>query len=181
MRQLRYAFVLLGLFAFIGTAQAQGEDRAGWSFNLGVGGAIVRDEDDTETFRGNSFAWKTGIEWRLKNSIALGFTVFDLGTASDVVGGVDTDVRVDGIDMHARFIFRPGETTEFYGLFGGAIYDANVSTGGSTFFGDGAFLIGGGMDYFTSERTSIRFELRYLEGEREESGGFATIGFNFRF
>ncbi len=181
MKNPGYVLAALALILVLDTAEAQENDRSGWALNVGIGSAIVRDEDDTETFRGNAFAWKTGIEYRMQNSIALGFTVFDLGTASDTVGGVDTDVRVDGIDVHARFIFRPGESTEFYGLFGGAIYDANVSTGGSSFFGDGAFLVGGGVDFFTSDRSAVRFELRYLEGDRNESGGYATIGFNFSF
>ncbi len=181
MKLVRYVLAPLALILFAGAAHAQESDRSGWALNIGLGGGIVRDEDDTETFRGSAFAWKTGIEYRMQNSIALGFTVFDLGTAEDTVGGVETEVRVDGIDFHARFVFGSGGQTEFYGLLGGAIYDANVSTGGSSIFGDGAILIGGGVDFFTGERSSIRFEARYLEGDRNESGGYATLGFNFRF
>lgn len=182
MQQCRYAFALLALVVFMGTAESQESDRSGWAVNAGIGGGIVRDEDGSETFRGGAFAWKTGIEFRTRGAIAIGFTVFDLGTAEDTVGGVDTEIRVDGIDLHARFIFAPGETTEFYGLIGGAVYDADVSTGGGfSLFGDGAIVIGGGVDIFTGERSSIRAEARYLEGDRNESGGYATIGFNFRF
>ena len=182
MKHVRYVFVPLALILFLSTAEAQESDRSGWAFNAGIGGAIVRDEDGSETFRGNSFAYKAGIEYRMQNSFAIGFNYFDLGKANDTVGGVDTDISVDGIDFHLRFIFTEGQKTEFYALVGSAIYDADVSTGGSfSLFGEGAWEIGGGVDFHTSERTAIRFEARFLNGERDESGGFATIGFNFRF
>lgn len=182
MQQLRYMFFTLVLILVAGTAQSQESDRSGWAINAGIGSAIVRDEDGTETFRGSAFAWKTGVEYRTRGSIAIGFTVFDLGTAEDTVSNVETEIRVDGIDLHGRFIFNAGSQTEFYALLGGAIYDADVSTGGGfSLFGDGAIVLGGGVDFLTGERSSIRLEARYLEGDREESGGYATIGFNFRF
>ncbi|MDJ0910188.1 MAG: porin family protein [Woeseiaceae bacterium] len=182
MKQFRYVFAALALFLFVATAQAQEADRSGWAINAGIGGAIVRDEDGSETFRGSSFAYNTGIEYRMRNSLAIGFSYYDFGTANDTVGGVDTDISVDGIDFTLRFVFRPGGTVEPYALIGTAIYDADVSTGGGfSLFGDGAWEIGGGIDYHTSERTAIRFQARYLNGDRDESGGFATIGFNFRF
>ncbi len=182
MKHARYVFVPLALMLLSGTANAQEVDRSGWAFSAGIGGAIVRDEDGSETFRGNSFAYKSGIEYRLGNSVAIGFNYFDLGKANDTVGGVDTDISVDGVDFHLRFVLTPEQKTEFYALVGSAIYDADVSTGGSfSLFGDGAWEIGAGIDYFISERTAIRFEGRFLNGERDESGGFATVGFNFRF
>ena len=182
MQHVRYAFVPLVLVLLIGTAEAQEADRSGWAFNAGIGGAIVRDEDGTETFRGNSFAYNAGIEYRMRNSIAIGFSYFDLGTANDTVGGVDTDINVDGVDFHLRFILAPGGKTEFYALVGSAVYDADVSTGVSfNLFGDGAWELGGGMDYHMSERTAVRFQARFLNGERDESGGFATVGLSFRF
>ena len=182
MKHVRYVFVPLALILFVSTAQAQEDDRAGWAINTGIGGAIVRDEDGSETFRGNSFAYNVGIEYRTRSNIAVGFSYFDLGTASDTIGGVDTDISVDGVDFHLRFIFLPGQKTEFYGLIGSAVYDADVSTGGSfSLFGEGAWEIGGGVDFHTSERAAIRFQARFLNGERDESGGFATIGFNWRF
>ena len=186
MKHVRYVFVplalILALTLFSGAAEAQEDDRSGWAFNAGIGGAIVRDEDGSETFRGSSFAYNAGIEYRMRNNIAIGFSYYDFGTANDTVGGVDTDITVDGIDFNLRFIFAPGQKTEYFALVGTAIYDADVSTGGSfSLFGDGAWELGGGMDYHTSERSAIRLQLRYLNGDRDESGGFATIGFNFRF
>ena len=182
MKLARYAFVPLALILITSAAEAQENDRSGWAINAGIGGAIVRDEDGAETFRGSSFAYNTGIEYRMKNSIAIGFSYFDLGKANDTVSGVDTDITVDGVDFHLRFILAPGAKTEYYALIGSAVYDADVSTGGSfSLFGDGAWEIGGGMDYHVSEQTAIRFQARFLNGERDESGGFATIGFNFRF
>lgn len=186
MKHVRYVFVplalVLSMTLFTSTAQAQEVDRSGWAINAGIGSAIVRDEDGTETFRGNSFAYNTGIEYRMKNSFAIGFSYFDLGTANDTIGGVDTDISVDGVEFNLRFIFSPGQKSEFYALLGSAVYDADVSTGGSfNFFGEGAWEIGAGMDYHVNEQTAIRFQARFLNGDRDESGGFATIGFNFRF
>ncbi len=182
MKHVRYVFVPLALILFMSTAQAQGEDRAGWAINTGIGGAIIRDEDGSVTFRGNSFAYNVGVEYRTRSAIAIGFSYFDLGTANDTIGGVDTDISVDGVDFHVRFIFAPGGKTEWYALVGSAVYDADVSTGGSfALFGEGAWEIGGGVDFHTSERAAIRFQARFLNGERDESGGFATLGFNWRF
>ena len=181
MKQFLHVFATLALLSLAGTAQAQEADRSGWAINAGIGGAIIRDEDGSETFRGSSFAYNTGIEYRWRNSIAIGFSYYDFGTANDTIGGVDTDISVDGIDFNLRFVFGPGGKLEPYALIGTAIYDADVSTGGGSIFGDSAWEIGGGLDYHTSERTAIRFQARFLNGERDESGGFATIGFNFRF
>ncbi len=182
MQHVRYVLAPLALILLMGVAEAQQTDRSGWAFNAGIGGGIIRDEDGSETFRGNSFAYKAGIEYRFRNSVAIGFNYFDLGKASDTVSGVDTDISVDGVDFHLRFVFTPGKTTEYYALVGSAVYDADISTANTfSLFGDGAWEIGGGIDFHTSEQAAIRFEARFLNGDRDESGGFATLGFNFRF
>lgn len=182
MKHVRYMFVPLALILCMGAAQAQESDRSGLALNAGIGGSIIRDEDGTETFRGSAFAYNIGIEYRMRNNIAFGFSVFDLGTADDTIGGVDTEIEVRGIDINARFVLGGGGATEFYALIGGAVYDADVSTGGSfSLFGEGAWQIGVGADFYTSERAAIRAQVRFLNGPRDESGGLATIGFNFRF
>ena len=181
MKHVRYVFVPLALILCIGEAQAQESDRSGWAFHAGIGASTIRDEDGSETFRGGAFAYKYGIEYRIRNNIALGFSLFDLGTADDTIGGVDTEIGVQGFDFNARFIFGGGGSTEFFALIGHGVYDADVSTGGA-FSGDyDAWEIGAGVDFHTSERVAIRAELRFLNGPEEESGGLGIVGFNFRF
>ncbi len=181
MKHLCYVLVPLALILFISEAQGQETDRSGWAFHAGIGGSIISDEDGSETFRGGAFAYNFGIEYRMRNNFALGFSLFDLGTAEDTIGGVDTEIGVQGFDFNARFIFGSGGSTEFYALIGSGVYDADVSTGGA-FSGDyDAWEIGAGVDFYTSERAAIRAELRFLNGPDEESGGLVKVGFNFRF
>lgn len=174
------------LFAFYcsqpALADAHGNDRSGWAFNAGIGASIIRDEDGTETFRGTAFAYDFGFEYRTTGPIAFGMTIFDMGTATDTVSGVSTDIKVRGFDLYGRYIFtKPGDV-EVYGLLGAAIYDADVSTGGGfSLFGEGAWEVGGGIDFVTSENVSVRIEARFLNGERDESGGLMTVGLNYRF
>lgn len=159
---------------------ANAGDRTGWAMSGGVGPTYLRDKDGDETFKGNDWGFILGVEYRFIPSFALGINIFNLGTANDTFGGVDTEIQVDGIDIAARIILPVSEKAELFGLIGRASYYADVDPGFSN-FGEDAWEFGAGIDIDTSEDFSIRIEGRYFDGPRDESGGLATIGFSYRF
>ncbi len=173
------ALLLLSLSAVEAEAQ---QNVSGVSVNGGIGTSIIRDEDGTETFRGNAFAYSFGVEFRFNERFALGLNLFDLGSANDTFFGEDTDIDVNGGGLRGRIIWPVTDKTEFYGILGGNIYSAQLSPGGSfNPFGSGAWEAGIGADIATSNNLSIRFEGRFLNGDRDESAGLFTVGLSYRF
>lgn len=167
---------------FLMTTQAFSEDRTGVVVSAGIGSSVIHDKDGTETFRGTDFAYSFAAEYRFNKNISIGMTVFNLGTASDTIGGTPTEIEVDGFDFFGRYIFPLGASVEGYGLVGAAVYQADARPGGfSGLFGEDAWEIGGGLDFFLNENTAIRFEGRFLNGPRDESGGLFTLGLSYGF
>ena len=161
---------------------AQIGDRTGFAMNAGIGQSIIRDKDGNDEFDANAFAYIVGVEYRFVPKFALGVNVFSLGTGEDFFDGVDTEIDVGGVDIVGRLILPLADSVELYGLFGGAVYTADLEPGGiSGLFGEEAVALGAGLDFDTSESFSLRIEGRYYDGTREESGGLFTAGFSFRF
>lgn len=157
-------------------------DRRGFAINGGIGASVIRDEDGTETFRGNAFGFNLGFEYRFTQNFALGLGTFNLGEASDTIDSIDTNIDVRGIDILARFYIPMSEKVELFALVGGANYYVDLEPGGTNgLFGDDAWELGGGVDFITDEDFSIRFEGRFFNGTRDESAGLVTVGFSYRF
>ena len=178
MDRLIYFFACVALLL---AAPASAADKDGFAFHIGVGGSSIRDEDDTDTFSGSDFAYSLGFEYRFKGRFGLGINIVDFGQPDDELNGVPTEIDVEAIDLLARFYFPISDTSEFYVLLGAASYFADLNPGGSNGFGDDAFEIGGGFDIDTSEHFSLRFEGRYFNGVRDESGATLTAGFVYWF
>ena len=161
---------------------AQIGDRTGFAMNAGIGQSVIRDTDGTDEFDANAFAYILGVEYRFVPKFAVGINVFSLGTGEDFFDGVDTEIDVGGVDLVGRLILPLADSVELYGLFGGAVYSADLEPGGAGgLFGEGAVALGAGLDFDTSENFSLRVEGRYYDGTRQESGGLLTAGFSFRF
>lgn len=181
MRPLPAALSLCA-FALLASQTAVADEERGFGVSAGIGPSVIRDEDGTETFRGTSFGFSLNAEYRFTRNVALGFGVFGLGTASDTIATVDTDVEVHGFDLFGRFVAPLSESADIYGIIGGAAYSADIDPGVGTFLFDSeAWVFGGGADFRTSKNFAIRIEGRYFRGERDETGGLATIGFAYRF
>lgn len=174
---------VLAIFSVLSPAShVAAQDRNGFAFNAGLGASQIRDEDGAETFQGTSFAYSFGIEYRFKSRLALGFEVFDLGTADDTVQGVATEIEVRGFEFTARQYFGDAERAEPFVLLGAAVYSADVEPGGNNgLFGDDAWVVGGGIDYYFAPTFAWRFEGRFFNGPRDESAGLLTAGFVYRF
>lgn len=158
------------------------QDRGGFAFSGGLGTSLIRDEDGAETFQGSSFAYTFGIEYRFKSRFALGFDIFDLGTADDTIQNVDTEIDVRGAEFTLRHYFGASERVEPFLMLGAAVYSADVDPGGNTgLFGEDAWMIGGGLDVYTGAAFAWRLEGRFFNGPRDESAGLITAGFIIRF
>lgn len=177
---LRAAAAGLTIALWMPTALA--DDRTGFSVSLGIGTSVIRDEDGSETFRGSDFAYSFAGEYRFDRRFALGMNLFDLGTARDVIDGVDTEIEAAGFDLFIRIPWQLGAKTEVYALLGTVVYQADIRPGGSTgLFGESAWMAGVGFDFLRSEALAVRAEGRFFNGPRDESGGLLTLGFSYRF
>lgn len=158
------------------------DGKSGFAIHAGIGPTFIRDQDGSETFRGTSFGYTLGGEFRFNDYFALGLNIFSLGSTNDTIASVDTEIGVRGFDFTGRIIFPVSESVELFGLIGNATYTADVEPGlGTGLFGSEAWVFGGGIDMRTSEKFSIRVEGRYFRGDRDETGGMATVGFAYRF
>ncbi len=181
MRTLPASTVLLLALAALET-YAQTPDRTGFGVHGGIGASVVRDEDAAETFRGNAFGFNLGLEYRFADVFGLSIGTFSLGRPSDTLSGVDTEFDVAGIDLLARVYFPISDKAEAFALIGGANYYVDIEPGGNNgLFGEEAWELGGGVDFYRSSQFSWRLEGRFFNGPRDESAGLLTIGFNYRF
>lgn len=171
-----------GLFFLLPATSVTAQERSGFGISGGLGTSVIRDEDGPETFRGSSFAYSFGIEYRFQSNFALGFDVFDLGTADDTVEDVNLEIEVRGFEFSARQYFLATKHVEPYVMLGAAVYSADLEPGGNNgLFGDDAWVIGGGFDIYTARAVSWRVEARFFNGPRDESAGLLTAGFSYRF
>ena len=120
------------------------------------------------------------MEYRLSRRWAIGIDLFSLGSGSDTFNSVDTTIDVGGIDFRGRIIFPRSENVELYARLGFAGYFADVDPGTQT-LGEDAVSLGLGLDIDRGEHFTFRFDGRYFNGVRDESGALLTAGFNYRF
>ena len=176
------SFLLVIILAIAAMPVAKAQERNGFAFNGGIGSSVIRDEDGVETFRGTAFGFSVGVEYRLKSNLAFGFGTFNLGKANDTIQSVDTELDVRGLEILARYYFPISERSELFGLIGAANYYVDIEPGGNNgLFGEDAWELGGGLDYYTGDSFSWRIEGRFYNGPRDESAGLLTVGFNYRF
>jgi Outer membrane protein beta-barrel domain len=161
---------------------AYADEKSGWGISVGFGPTVIRDEDGSETFRGSSFGFIFGGEYRFSKNFALGLNLFSLGSGEDTIASVDTTIDVRGIDLAGRIILPVSPTIDIYGLIGTASYYADVEPGlSSSPFGSDAWEFGIGLDVSTSEKFAFRIEGRYFDGRRDETGGMITAGIAWHF
>ena len=178
----RVSIVAAALVLMMLATPATAQDRRGFAVNGGLGSSLIRDEDGAETFQGSAFAYSFGIEYRFKINLAVGFDVFDLGTADDTVQGIATEIDVRGFEFTARQYIGGSERAEPFVLLGAAVYSADVEPGGNNgLFGEDAWVIGGGIDLYTAPTFAWRLEARFFNGPRDESAGLVTAGFSYSF
>ena len=159
-----------------------GDDNTGWGISAGLGVSKVKDVDGIETFDGNGFAFSIEGEYRFTPFIALGIGTFSLGEPNDTFNSVDTEIRVGGYGLFGRVIYPFADGVDLYGRVGGVTYHADLTPGGSTgLFGEDATEYGLGLDLGDLNNTGFRFEGRYFDGPRDESGAMVTIGVIHRF
>jgi len=161
---------------------ASADEKTGFNVNGGIGASVLRDKDGTEVFQGNSFGWLVGGEFRFNTHFALGFAGYSLGSATDTIENIEAKAEASALELTGRIIWPVSEKTEIFTRIGRAAYFAEIDPGGfSGLFGSGAWVFGGGVDFYTSEQFAIRLEGRFLLGENDETGGLATIGFSYNF
>ena len=174
------AAIALLLCTAAGAAVAQ--EYTGWAVSAGVGSSQIRDEDGNDRFDGNAFGFYIDVEYRFTPNVALGIGGFNLGTAEDDFGGVDTEIDVKGWAIFGRVILPLTESVDLYGRIGAATYHADLEPGGSSSpFGEDALDLGVGLDIGTGDAFALRLEGRYFDGTRDESGGLLTLGMSYRF
>jgi hypothetical protein len=156
------------------------DEKKGWALSVGIGPSQIRDRDGADSFDASGFGFTWGPEYRFSKRWALGVDFYSLGSGTDNYGPVDTRIDVGGFDFRGRVIFPISEKVEFYGRLGFGGYFADLDPGGST-LGEHATSFGLGLDIDTGEHFSLRFDGRYLDGKRDESGALLTAGFNYRF
>lgn len=175
------AATAVALIVLFTAPSTDAQERTGLEVHGGIGTSLIKDRDGSETFKGDGFCYTFGLEYRFVPRFALGLDLFNLGSASDTVNSVDTEIEAAGIDLFARVIFPLSDRVEVFGRVGGAVYDARVSPGfGTGPFGENATSLGAGLD-IGRDKLSFRLEGRYLDGANEESGALLTAGFSYRF
>jgi len=179
MNSKHNAACILVVVAFL-SVPSHADEKRGWGLSFGVGPSLMRDQDGTETFEGNGFGYNWGPEFRFSKRWALGMDFFSLGSAEDMFNSVETTIDVGGLELRGRLIFQLSENVELYGRLGFASYFADLDPGGSN-LGEDATAVGIGLDIDRGEHFTIRFDGRYFDGQRDESGALLTAGFNYRF
>jgi OOP family OmpA-OmpF porin len=173
--------IAVALILLLATLSANAQERTGFAVHGGIGASQIKDRDGSETFQGNGFGYFFGIEYRFVPRFALGLDAFDLGSASDTVGSVDTEIEARGIDLFARLVFPLNDAVEVYGRVGRVVYQSAVSPGfGGNPFGEDGVSLGAGVD-IGRDQLSFRLEGRYFDGAHDESGALLTAGLSYRF
>lgn len=173
--------ILLVAITLWSAAESRADDKRGFALNVGVGVSEISDKDGADRFKGNSFGYSIGAEYRFNRNFAVGLGIFNLGTAEDQFAGTNTEIEVRGGDVVIRFIAPVNEGFEFFGTFGQSWYTADLEPGGSNGpFGDTALELGLGMD-IGSGPLSFRLAGRYFDGPKDEAGALLTAGVNYRF
>lgn len=168
------------VFLTLSAAAAHADEKSGWSMNVGIGASLIKDRDGNETFEDNGFGYSWGAEYRFSSRWAFGVDLYSLGSGSDTFNSVDTRIDVGGFDLRGRVIFPMSENVELYGRLGFGGYFADLDPGPST-LGENSVSFGVGLDMDRGEHFTLRFEGRYLNGVRDESGALLLAGFNYRF
>lgn len=178
----RLPLLAAALLTLLISNHAIAQDRSGFSFDVGLGASVIRDEDGSETFRDEAFGWTLGGDYRFNDHFSLGFGIFSLGEGEDNFNGQTTTIEVRGYDVRGRAFLPLSENVDLFGLLGVVSYYVDIDPGVSfNPFGSGAWEAGVGLDVHTSNNLAIRFEGRFMNGDRDESAGLLTIGFNYTF
>lgn len=160
-------------------------DKQGWGVSATIGISQIKDQDGTETFRGNSLGFSAEVEYRFTPNIALGIGGFSLGRASDTINAVDTEIKVRGYDLFGRIIFPLSDSVDVFGRIGAANYFVDIEPGTVSFqdalFGEDAVELGLGVDFGRSEQIAYRLEGRFFNGGKDETGVMLMFGFNYLF
>ena len=176
------ATIVIFLLALPDASSAQ--DRTGWSVSGMVGVSQIRDEDEADTFDGNSLGLALDGEFRFTENIAVGLGLFSLGRADDTFDAVDTEISVRGFSIFGRAIYPVSDSVDIYGRIGSAVYYVDIDPGGvslADLFGEDAVELGLGIDFGRQEKLAYRLEARYYNGGKEETGALLTFGFNYLF
>ncbi|MEM9171680.1 MAG: outer membrane beta-barrel protein [Pseudomonadota bacterium] len=178
---LAAAIALAALPTGDASAQIEPNDQ-GFSVAPTIGYAVLRDEDGSEEFEGDSTAIAVDFEWRLMRYLGLGINVTEFGEAEDEFNGVDTTLEANGFGFFVRGILPVSDYVELYARVGRFAYSTDLTPGGgsSFLFNEDADEYGVGIDIRTSTRWSIRLEHRELDGEDRESASYTGIGFRFQ-
>lgn len=180
MRPLNPALAIAFILVFMPYPVLADEVR-GFVANVGLGLSQISDDDDDGSFDGDAVGWTVDFEYRVSRYIALGIGLFDLGEASDDVGGVPTTIDAGGIDFFVRGIWPANDKVDIYGRLGSAAYSAAIRPDlGLAFFEDG-LLLGLGLDARIADSWSVRFEARTIRGDNDESASLVTAGLSYRF
>lgn len=181
----RWIAVACAALLALGLAEVAGaQDRTGWSVSGMIGVSQIRDEDETDTFDGNSLGLALEGEFRFTPNIAVGLGLFSLGRADDTFDGVDTEISVRGFSIFGRAIYPVSDSVDIYGRIGSAVYYVDIDPGGvglADLFGEDAVELGVGIDFGRQEKLAYRLEGRYYNGGKEETGALITFGFNYLF
>ena len=156
----------------------------GFEFGAGIGISLIRDTDNGETFQGNGTAYELTVGYRFSPRFVATMGYLDLGEADDTIGGVDTTIDVNALAFGLRYTFNPDSTAEWYARLGGVHYFSDVDPGGvglEDIFGSGAIEVGAGVEFAARENGAFYLEARYLDGDDQEEGGAALLGYRFRF
>ena len=97
--------IAVALIFFIAAPLADAQERTGFAVHGGIGASLIKDRDGSEAFSGNGFGYSFCLEYRFVPRFALGLDLFNLGSASDTIGSVDTEIEAAGVDLFARLIF----------------------------------------------------------------------------
>lgn len=181
----RWTSVACLVFLVLGLPDASSaQDRSGWSVSGMAGISQIRDEDETDTFDGNSLGLAADVEFRFTPNFSLGLGLFSLGRADDTFDGVDTEISVRGFSFFGRLIHPVSDTVDVYGRIGAATYYVDIdpgSVGLADLFGEDAVELGFGIDFGRQEKLAYRLEGRYYNGGKDETGALILFGFNYLF
>lgn len=166
-------------------ARAQADNPTGVAVSLVYGISNIEDEDGPgDSFDGNDLGWNLDLEWRFVKYLAAGFNVLSLGEDNDFFNGEDTTIGVDGFGFYLRGYWPVTDRVTLHARYGETNYDVDTTNGFGTTFpfnSQDAKDFGIGGDYYFSDKLSLRFEARWLDGPNKEQGGLTGVGLRWQF
>jgi hypothetical protein len=183
----KHVIAIVSIIGIFLTASTTGHaaDRKGWGITAALGATRIKDKDGVETFSGSASGYSAAVEYRFTQYFALGFGGFSLGKATDTFNSVETQIEVRGYNIFVRAIYPVSHKVDVFAHIGSANYFVDIDPGSQSFtdalFGKEATEFGLGIDFARREKLAFRFEGRYFDGGRDETGSLLMVGFNYLF